>query len=272
LLIARAQVLLGSEPALAMHVDLNDLRIALRCLAQAGGEAWQRWCTHRTFRNLLWRLERQVLPGIVLHYALRKLHLRSWVEAAMIQGARRLVVLGAGCDGLATRIAQTTSDVTCVEIDQPATQRLKSSVGIHGVHLIPADLSKDDISTALLSAGMSPTVRAIVVAEGFLMYFTQEHVCRLLRQLADACAPGSQIAFSFMSHRSFVGAVSGINGWLRYVGEPFRCHLSPEQLLKLLSDHGWSLIEMADHRTLAKRLSRPAPLARGELLALAVRQ
>ncbi|MBA2479491.1 MAG: hypothetical protein H0V44_02425, partial [Planctomycetes bacterium] len=55
------------------------------------------------------------------------------------------------------------------------------------------------------------------------------------------------------------------------VNEPFRWHVRGDALGALLADTGWSLVELADHRALAGLLRRPAPLARGEILAWARR-
>ena len=69
-----------------------------------------------------------MLPGILLHYALRKRFIEESARAFLERGGQQLVVLGAGFDTLAARIAEERPGVVCVEVDHPATQETKRRV------------------------------------------------------------------------------------------------------------------------------------------------
>nr|MBA2482550.1 class I SAM-dependent methyltransferase [Planctomycetota bacterium] len=260
-LIARAQILIAAEPAFAHYVPPEDRAMAAACLRAGGFDAWPTWCSHKGFRSVLWRLERALLPGIVLHYALRKRRIAAWVDQALVSGIRQLVVIAAGFDALGQRVGRSHPAVARCELDHPATQALKRLAIADrdpGLRLVPIDLAKQDLSDGLVRAGMRSDERATIVIEGLLMYLDERQVRSLLRQLAQATAPGSMLALTAMTARAFIGGSRAISWWLRRVNEPFRWHVRGDALGALLADTGWSLVELADHRALAGLLRRPA--------------
>src|SRR5258708_2790911 len=106
-LIARSLVLVARDPRHARLVSAIAITTSLACLeAQRLNAGWW-WgaCARPWFRRAQAWLERLTLPGITLHYALRKRRIAEAVEAAMAGGARQLVVLAAGFDALARRTA-----------------------------------------------------------------------------------------------------------------------------------------------------------------------
>jgi O-methyltransferase involved in polyketide biosynthesis len=260
-LIARCEVLAAQEPALAELVPRTHGARAACALAAAGARTWAEPCARGSIRRLLWRGERAVLPGFVAHVARRKHQLSLWTDEAIALGARRLVVLGAGCDGLASRIARRHRGVECIAIDA-ASSALRDG---DGVAHIRADLSRSEL--AVLETNR-PTV---VVAEGLLMYLDPEAVARLLELLACRLPPGSELLLTAMSGPRFGGASRIVERWLRAVGEPFRWHLPPEALGGFLAGRGWSLRELAGREELRALGGGRFPEASGEYLARAVR-
>src|SRR5688572_14758828 len=58
----------------------------------------------RWYRSFLQRLQAWVLPGIQLHYLLRKRVLETQVDAALRLGAAQVVIVAGGFDTLAYRL------------------------------------------------------------------------------------------------------------------------------------------------------------------------
>src|SRR5690606_10549634 len=101
---------------------------ATEALLRAAGvlQDWQvRAYRSDGFRSMLDWAERRLLPGQTTHVALRKRVLEDETRAAIEAGASRVLVVGAGFDTLALRLARARPHVRFVEIDHPATQSLK---------------------------------------------------------------------------------------------------------------------------------------------------
>src|SRR5262249_11193638 len=120
-LIALGTVYLSRDPQLGRFVPerARALSEVLLSGSAPGQLALIRIASRPGLRALVRGLERVVLPGILLHYALRKRFIEESARAFLARGDSQLVVLGAGFDTLAARIAEASPGVTCVELDHP---------------------------------------------------------------------------------------------------------------------------------------------------------
>jgi methyltransferase (TIGR00027 family) len=284
-LIALGTVFLSRDPRLGRFVPEKSRAIAELLLSgsAAGKLALIRLAGRPGLRGVVWLIERAVLPGILLHYALRKRFIEENARAFLEQGGRQLVVLGAGFDTLATRLAEELPAVTCIEVDHPDTQQTKRQAltarGSVRVHLVPGDLARDRVGTALASIpGFVPDRPTFFVLEGVSMYLDEPSVARVLGDCARLGGPGTRIAWTFMTpdengriafRRSRRGLV---DSWLRSRGEPFTWGIRRERLEPFLGPCGLRVLEVADAATLRDRYLTPlgiqAVLAEGEECAL----
>jgi len=133
------------------------------------------------FRPIANLIERITIPGILLHYALRKKCIRELVRSAIANGVAQVVILGAGFDPLSSELQGEFPTALFWEIDHPATQRDKvracSEIGTERVHFVAVDLSAAGLdSEALIGGGFDPAKRTFWIAEGLLMYFPADIV------------------------------------------------------------------------------------------------
>ena len=125
-------------------------------------------------------------------------------EAALADGIRQFVILGAGFDTRAYRLAERVQDKHVIEVDQPETQRLKlnrineviGGIPRH-VTLAPIDLTTMKLGDVLTQAGFRPDQRTFFIWEGVTMYLPEESVKETLRWMADHTASGSSIVFDY---------------------------------------------------------------------------
>jgi methyltransferase (TIGR00027 family) len=282
-LIARSLLLLDATPPLRGLLPPESARLTRILLDGISRAGWFEFCLrHRFTRSLLFGAERCFLPGIFLHYHVRKLQLREFVANAHAAGCRQLVILGAGLDTLAWRHALET-DSQCFELDHPATQEIKRSALQHEDRkpiLIAADFTRDSPSALLRKqASFNPNARVVIVAEGLLMYFSPQRVRDLIQDLSTIAAPGSRFAFTFMEARAgkplaFHNARSAVNFWLRARQEPFRWGIDRSQVEPFVAEHGWNLVSLSSPDALRAQYLTPfeladAPLAIGESIAFA---
>ena len=254
------------------HLTLGRLRLALY------RQAWNRRF-QRAFESLS-------LPGIQLHYALRKVQLEKYARQALQSDTLQVVVLGAGFDTLCLRLSSEFPAVSFLEIDHPDTQTLKKrSLSERGripknLRFISNDFLETDLQEVLRHAReVERKLKTLVIAEGLLMYLSENVVRNLLRTLKETFRNGCGVMFTFMAPDEqgqirFHNASRYVDWWLRWKGEPFTWGLDPAYLNDFLRSCGFQLLEVVDHKSLRARYLAPEglesePLAAGECLCAA---
>jgi methyltransferase (TIGR00027 family) len=231
------------------------------------------------FRPIARLIESLTIPGILLHYVLRKKCIGGLARSALANGVAQVVVLGAGFDPLSSELQGEFPSAQFWEIDHPATQRHKvracSEIGIERVHFVPVDLSAAGLDREeLIRSGFDPAKRTFWIAEGLLMYFPAEIVSALIRTLSSLSAPGSQLAFTFMEKQRdgrarFDSQTKLVDWWLRNRGEPFLWGTTRNELAEFIQP--WRVIRFFDHNDLRDMASEftNEVIAKGEVICLA---
>lgn len=290
LLIVQAMVFQARDPELSRLIPRDAavlweraLEVAspgrARLVRRVAGQGWA--------RALASLGERMVIPGVRLHYAVRKRYLEEAARRALREGVTQVVVLGAGLDPLALRLHREFPQALFVECDHPATQRLKRRVldGVEtgaNLRLVELDLGRSGLSGAVpVQPGWRPEARTLLIAEGLTMYLQPGEVDALFAFLREHTGPGSRFAFTFMEPQpdgqvDFPGSTPLVRPWLRMVGEPFTWGVRREELPAFLAARGFSLVEVVGADLLRQRYLDPAGLAGrrlavGEYVAVAER-
>ncbi len=153
------------------------------------------------------------VPFFAEQVRLRTRYLDDLVRAEIARGARDLVVLGAGFDTRALRLAEIVHHgVRVHEIDLPEQLARKRAtldqVGVvlpPHVRLLGCDLSLPDalasLTGPLVDGGCRPGSRAVFLLEGVISYIEDDAVERTFRFVADAGGPGSRIGFNYTASR-----------------------------------------------------------------------
>jgi methyltransferase (TIGR00027 family) len=281
LLIAASLVLLRHDAKYSRLVSKTSADLYARALEKHSSQTqlFSKIVRQSWFRPIAKSIERITIPGILLHYALRKKCIIELVRSALTSGVAQVVILGAGFDPLSSELQGEFPTALFWEIDHPATQRHKvracSEIGIERVHFVAVDLSAAGLdTTALINGGFDPAKRTFWIAEGLLMYFPAEIVSSLIRTLSSLSAPGSQLAFTFMEkhrdgHTRFDSQTKLVTWWLRIRGEPFLWGTTRSELAEFVRP--WRVIRFFDHNDLRKVGSELADevIAKGEVICLA---
>jgi len=277
--IARFMLLLDAVPRLSRLLPV-DAAATAEAIVRASGvvrprhlAAMREPATYRAYRFIEAILGR----GQLLWFGVRKRWMAEAVEAAIAAGAGQLLVVGAGFDPLAALIAGRHPQVTCVEIDAPATAEPKRA-GLQGagcvrdnLYVCAADLSARPLAEVLRATPWRPDARSVVVAEGLLMYLDETSVVRFLAAVHELTGPGSRIACSLMDAdargRPRVGALDWpIRVALRLVGEPLRWGVAPARVPAFAAAAGYRVMEQPDPAALRERLLAPIDLRDEALL------
>jgi methyltransferase (TIGR00027 family) len=176
--------------------------------------------------------------------ALRTVAIDAAVRDAIADGARQLVILGAGYDGRAWRLPELAG-VKVFEVDHPATQgdkrariaELPPPVG--EVTFVPVDFERDALGDALGSAGHDGSAPTCWIWEGVVMYLTRDAVRGTLAAVAQRSAPGSTLIVNYHTTRR------GLFAQLifRLIGEPQISAWTPEEMAADLRSVGFEVRE-----------------------------
>jgi methyltransferase (TIGR00027 family) len=282
ILIAAATVFLARDPRVSDLVPQGAAELCERCLdavpgpmaALARSPAWLRWVARLA--------ERATIPGLLLHFMLRKRWIEEAVRAALAGGCTQLVVVGAGFDTLAARLAREFPGARFIEVDHPATQRAKHLAveARSNLEFIAADLSRTRLQDALAGSGLRAQAASVFVVEGLLMYLDDAQIAALFAALGELQRGGGQVLFTVMEPAAgggsaFHNATPLATGLLASWSEPFRSALAREDVAAFLAPFGLAPRALAAEEHLRGRyLAGPRAglaLARGELIVHAVR-
>jgi len=187
------------------------------------------------------------------------------VAEKVAQGVRQYVILGAGLDTFAQRRPELASRLTIFEVDRPGPQVWKRQrlldlgLGIAPyLRFVPVDFERGDAWwERLAAAGFDSGRPAIIASTGVSMYLSREANDAMLRQIADL-APGSTLAMSFMlpielSDSELRPALERAAAGARANGTPFISLFTPEEMLRLARDAGFTEFEHVSAAALAER-------------------
>lgn len=210
--------------------------------------------------------ERLVLPGITVHHALRKRWIEEQVRAALEEGARQFLNLGAGLDTLALRLASERDDLRIIEVDHPATQAAKASA-LEGeaaagrLELLPVDFTRQTLRERLPQATtFDPGARTVVVCEGVLPYLDERDAHVLFASLRELLGSGTKVVFTFVAEASPTGRQPYgplMRVFLAASGEGLRLRLAPEALRALVESEGFSVEVLTHTEALLERYRAP---------------
>jgi methyltransferase (TIGR00027 family) len=157
----------------------------------------------------------------------------------------RYIILGAGLDTFAFRRAPL--DVDVIEVDHPATQRWKRARIAQLGWSIPARLAflESDLSRETLALPAAPSVIAWL---GVSYYLSRDAICRTLDSLASLATAGSMLVLDYLDDAAFDPArcapsIARMQEAVRRTGEPMQSGFAPDDLARLLGEHGWRVEE-----------------------------
>jgi methyltransferase (TIGR00027 family) len=196
------------------------------------------------------------------YLAARTLFYDEFVTDALDAGIRQVVVLAAGYDSRAWRMARP--GVTFFEVDLPQTQADKRSRAPQGgPAYVAADLTEPSWTDRLVAAGFRAGEPAAFTVEGLTMYLTEDQVSGLLRALSELGGPGSRLGVNFGVGFERTGTRRGRVGRrvMAAGGETFRYRLPPEGAADFLARAGWTISRMLAGPQLTERYLARTTLA-----------
>jgi methyltransferase (TIGR00027 family) len=222
---------------------LRFARVARALLGGAGAERRGRWAAPLWMRGYLRRF--------AVYMQLRTRVIDDDVGAFAAGGGRQLVLLGAGFDCRAWRLA-ALAGVTVFEVDHPATQAKKRSIMASDraparVVFVPWDFEHEPLSALparLKREGHDDRSPTMTILEGVVMYLSEPALDATFACVAAYSAPGSPLAITYMDRELIDRRSTGFafrHAAVRIFGEPFRSAFDPAELPAWLRDRHFRL-------------------------------
>lgn len=187
------------------------------------------------------------------------------LREAVARGCRQVVILGAGLDARAVRLAAELGGVTVFEVDHPATQTYKrdalARVGASSpARYVAWNFERDPLDRlvdALADVGYDRATPTFTVWEGVTMYLTRAAIEATLAAVHDYGPVGSEIALNYVDRARAEGrgpASRVVGGVVRGVGEPFVSGFEHAEMASLLERAGFTVSRNASLAAWAKAL------------------
>jgi methyltransferase (TIGR00027 family) len=168
------------------------------------------------------------------------------------RGVKQVVILGAGLDTRAARLAR--DGVRFFEVDHPSTQAHKREVlatldgyPVDAPAYVACDFERDDFLTQLEGAGFDPAQPAVIVWEGVVPYLSEEAIRATTNKIATACHPATMLFFDFLGKRMAGGTQirdkdKDTRNYVDDLGEPIQ--FGTNDILPLLVREGFRFVRV----------------------------
>jgi methyltransferase (TIGR00027 family) len=200
-------------------------------------------------------------PGVQGFLTARERYIDDYLQQRLDEGAKQVVVLGAGYDSRAYRFEEFRRGTAVFEVDHPATQADKiTKLGkIFGelpghVTFVAVDFNTQVIEERLLECGYRPDVITVFIWQGVVYYIDAASVDNTLAFIARSCA-GSTVIFDYMYQSVLEGAkghgeVSGMRRYKGLTGEGFVFGIPEGRVKSFLETRGFEQVKDIDAQEL----------------------
>jgi methyltransferase (TIGR00027 family) len=223
-----------------------------------------RWSLVRVLiSNILEKRARGVWGGVLC----RKRYNSDKAQEAVREGVRTIVILGAGLDTLAYRLA-AMAEIAVFEVDFPENieykitrlQQVFGSVPDY-VTFVSTDFENQELRDVLSAAGYTAEHQALFVVEAVTQYLSEAAVLQLFRFLAQAKA-GSRLLFTYI-HKDFIEGANTFGLDTMYqqyrVKRPlWRFGIYPNDVPVFLEAYNWCELEQMNSQEFTSRYVQPA--------------
>lgn len=201
-------------------------------------------------------------PAMGLWVALRTRYIDDSVRGAIASGVAQVVILGAGLDTRAARLA--ADGVRFFEVDHPSSQgdkrhRLAAlpNYPMSAATFVSCNFETDDFVERLASAGLDHAKPTCFVWEGVVYYLGEEAARSTLRRIASEFTPESGLVFDFLG-RNLASSGSklrdedrAMQGMVADLGEPIRFGFN--DATPLMNETGYRFVRTVNFDELALR-------------------
>ncbi len=214
------------------------------------------------FKRLIPLIEKLMIPGLTVHYVLRKKAIEDFVRSSLEKGVRQVVNLGAGFDSLGYRLALEFKSVSFIEVDHPATHSVKKEAlekmggRPENLSLLDVDFNRDSLEQKIKSEpAFNKTKPAVFVIEGVLMYLDETKINELLVSLKKICPKGFRLVFTFITPEKEGKHTHGplLALYLKMTNEPLNWQINQNDLKSFMAKNEINLVSVVKSEEILRR-------------------
>jgi methyltransferase (TIGR00027 family) len=191
-------------------------------------------------------LAARVPPASASTCILRSRFTEERLAAASAERLSQYVVLGAGLDSFALRMADRLGRLIVFEVDDPPFQAWKrrriEAVGLAlppQLRFVPCDFEQASLEFALSESGFAENEPCFVSWLGVTQYLTPEAIRKTLRWSASRPA-GSEIVLTFLESNA---QAENLKASMAATGVAVLSHFTPDEMTAMLRESGFARIE-----------------------------
>lgn len=184
----------------------------------------------------------------------RERYIDDYLKASLSKGLDQVVILGAGFDTRAYRIAGIEK-TRVFEIDQPATQaekllRLKKVIDPLPQHVtfLPVDFNTQTLAERLPASGYNEKGKTLFIWQGVTYFLTKEGVDSTLAFIANHSGPGSAVIFDYMYTKTL--HEKRLQQAAKTSGEPYLFGIDPDRIEPFMAQRGFQDVQSKDFEEL----------------------
>lgn len=223
-------------------------------------------CRIDLLRHMLLNLVNRRVPGIRGGLLCRKSYIDEKLIEALNAGVQSVVILGAGFDTRAYRIAELAS-LQVYEVDLPQNiqskrvelQRLFGGVPTH-VKLVSMDFGSQELEGALQQAGYSGGQPSFFIWEAVTQYISETAVRKVFEFLRKAPVR-SQLVFTYVRKDFIEGkcmyGLDVLYHQTRVKKQLWKFGLEPEAIGAFLGQYAWKELEQVGSAEYQERYLKP---------------
>ncbi|NPD66591.1 SAM-dependent methyltransferase [Lichenicola cladoniae] len=206
-----------------------------------------------------------VLPGAYYLQNARTFHLDACLRRAIDGGFRLVVLLGAGFDTRAHRLAGAEHDVRFFEVDFGEIQREKKAAlehlpgsGARNIHYVASDFEADALADIADAPGYDSSEPTFFIWEGRSVDMTEDDVDAVLDFVSQHSVPDSGIVFDYVPRSMIDGSVAYYGGeefraFMDQSGRPLSFGIEDRNLRRFLAQRNFELTALVTNHELETR-------------------
>lgn len=208
----------------------------------------------------------KMLPGVNGSIVARIKFIDDALTKALNNGFSQVVILGAGFDTRAYRLAADNRDLRFFEVDHPTTQRVKVDAieRIFGrlpdqVVYVPLVIGGDSLEQTLSAAGYARQRKTFFIAEGLLMYLPPDAVDALLSFIVATSGASSTLVADCFNDAVVDGSsplpeARALKGFVEREGSPLRFGISEDAMEAFFLEAGFKDVSRVSPQWCKERL------------------
>jgi methyltransferase (TIGR00027 family) len=204
----------------------------------------------------------KIAPGWIEFLTARERYIDDFLKARLSEGLDQVVILGAGFDTRAYRVAGIEK-TRVFEVDHPDTQdeklrRLKKVIVPLPSHVtfVPADFNTQSLGERLFASGYDERGKTLFIWQGVTVYLTAEGVDSTLAFMANHSGPGSAVIFDYLYNETLRDTsrpdIRRIHQAARVTGEGYLFGIDEGKIEPFVTQRGFHDVRNADAEELTR--------------------